>query len=91
MPLCLLERLGTRQTGCQACPDHIGETWEWNSTALRAAPRAQEPKVHILSSFHLYWDRKEHPGATGSRFLIGYHPAHLYQSFLQISTAVNVT
>lgn len=38
--LCLLERLGACQTGCQACPNHVGEIWEQNLTALRASPCA---------------------------------------------------
>jgi len=69
---------------------------EGKSAVLRAVPCAWEPAVHLMNSSHLLSSRpvpggEKDPGATNSEFLTGPFSAHLYQPFLQTSTAVNTT
>lgn len=69
---------------------------EWNSAAHRAVPRVWEPAVHLMNSSHLLSSHlvlrgEKHTGVTDSVFLTGLFSAHLHQSFLQTSAAVNVT
>lgn len=97
-PLCLQGGWGRARQDAMHTEDALTKVMhrEWNSAVLRAALLAQEPAARLMNSSHLLSSHpglggEKHPGATGSGSPRGHFSAHLYQSFLQTSTAVNMT